>query len=214
VIEMARVLDALERSAHTRNPGATGDELAATERALGRTLPDDVRAFYRWSNGCYMVGGNLNAEPLLPSADEPDGLAVATSSARLREQEWPIPDELVVFGGNGAGDLFGVWLPAGGEARPIVVMVGVIFGDERAFAVVGDDLASFMAGWLAFYLLIDDELDVAPALAALGVPDELRHHDEPDMDALLHWASPLLPPGDPDPYGAGRTAAEVAELAR
>lgn len=32
-------------------PGATDAELDDLERAIGRTLPDDVRAFYRWRNG-------------------------------------------------------------------------------------------------------------------------------------------------------------------
>jgi hypothetical protein len=110
-------------------------------------------------------------------------------------------------------------VPAEGDGvRSLVVQLGEVF-EERCLAVVGDDLASFLVGWTAYYLLVvGDETDTRAAVAALGVPDELRSLDEGGSDdelfAVLRWANPGLPDPRPDPYERGLTAAEFNELAR
>lgn len=123
----------------------------------------------------------------------------------------------MVFGGNGADDRFGVWLPGDREARPLIVQIGEIF-EDASFAVVGDDLASFLAGWSAFYLLLlGDEVDVGPSLDELVEPAQLRVQSsdlDDDMDALLNWATPHLPDVHPDRYERGLTADDVAKVAR
>jgi hypothetical protein len=123
-----------------------------------------------------------------------------------------------MIGGNGSDDLFGLWLPGDDEARPLAVQVGETF-EPASFAVVGDDLESFLAGWTAYYLLLlGDEIDVGPALDALGVPAQLRVQSsglgDEDLDALLAWASPHLPDVHPDPYERGLTADDLAQIAR
>jgi hypothetical protein len=77
------------------------------------------------------------------SSDDDDDLTLANASDRLRSWEWPVPDEMVIFGSNGQDSSFGVWVPRDGGARPIVVEIGEIF-EDACLAVVGDDLEFFM----------------------------------------------------------------------
>jgi hypothetical protein len=189
------------------NPGASDADLDVAEQRLGRQLPAAAAALYRELDGGSMLEGNLQLFPLLSDSGK---LAVTTASRLMRSWEWPIPDELVLFGGDGADDNYGLWLPATDQSRPVVVNVGAIF-EERSFAIVGDDLAGFLLGHTAFYVLsvLDDE-DAAAAVDLLGVPEQLRvlEGSDDDYDALLRWANPGLP----DPR-RGLAADEVAAYA-
>jgi hypothetical protein len=215
---LEQVLRAWELSAalHEPRPAAPEGDLDEASRRLGRRLPVAVKQLYATANGGSFLHGNLALAPLLPAGD--DGTSVATGADALRAAEWPIPHGLVVLGGNGADDHFGVWLPGDAEARPLVVQIGETFAPE-SFAVVGDDLVSFLTGWSAYYLLLlGDDADVGPALDALGVPAQLRVQSsqlgDDDLDALLSWASPHLPDVHPDPYERGLTADDLAQIAR
>jgi hypothetical protein len=208
----------LSASLHRPNPAASAEEIALAERQLDRRLPASFKQLYAAAGGGSFLHGNLVLEPPLPRAGADEDMALTTASALLREAEWPIPHGLVTFGGNGADDHFGVWLPGDREARPLIVQIGEIF-EDASFAVIGDDLASFLAGWSAYYLLLlGDEADAGPALDELGVPAQLRVQSsdlgDDDMDALLAWASPHLPDVHPDAYERGLTADDVAKVAR
>jgi hypothetical protein len=198
------------------NAGASGADIETAEARLGRPLPAVMRDLYSALNGGSMLEGTLNLLPLLSDSGK---LALTTASNLLRSWEWPVPDELVIFGDEGADDQLGIWLPATGAGRPIVVSMGAVF-EERSFAVVGDDLAGFLLARSAYSLLLssDDPEETAGALEALGVPGQLRSLDEDgsdvESDALLTWANPGLPDPHPDAYRRGLTATEVAELAR
>jgi hypothetical protein len=202
-------------SVNDPNPGASDADLATAQERLGRKLPASAAALYRALNGGYMLEGNLNLLPLLSDSDK---LALTTASRLLRSWDWPIPDELVVFGDEGADVQYGLWLPASGEGRPIVVAVGAVF-EERSFAIVGDDLPGFLLARTAYYLLLlgDDE-DTTEAVEALSLPEHLRTLEDDgsdeEHDALLQWANPGLPDPHPDPYRRGLTAAELAAHAR
>jgi hypothetical protein len=196
--------------------GASPDEVAHAEHALGRSLPDTARALYSATSGGAFLSGNLNLHPLLPDPTDDEALALTTASGLLRSWEWPVPEDLVVFGDNGAGEQFGLWLPEK-ETRQLVVEVGQVF-HESGLAVVGDDLGRFLLGWTAYYLLLlGDETDTSAAVDALGLPSELRTLDEGGTDeeffAVLHWANPGLT-RPPDPYEQGITVEHVREAAQ
>jgi len=217
---LAQVLRAWELSAplHAPNPGCSADDLAEAARHLDRRLPAAFKQLYAVAGGGSFLHGNLVLEPLLPAGGNDGASAVTTSADLLRAQDWPIPHGLVMIGGNGSDDLFGLWAPGDDEARPLVVQAGEVF-EDASFAVVGDDLPSFLAGWTAYHLLLlGDELDVGPALDALGVPAQLRVQSsglgDEDLDALLAWSSPHLPDVHPDPYERGLTAGDLAQIAR
>ena len=90
---------------HEPEEPATAQALEEAQAALGRQLPDAAVALFRAYRGGSFLGGNLAIYP--PLADGPEDLSLATASDLLRSWDWPIPEELVVFGDNGAGDQFG-----------------------------------------------------------------------------------------------------------
>jgi hypothetical protein len=175
-------------------PGASDEEIAAAEADLGRSLPEAARALYRAADGASLLGGNLNVNPL-----RAERFGVVVLSDWLRSVKWTIPEELVVFGDNGADDSFGLWLPRGrrdDDPAPVIQIAEV--GD--GLAIAGTSLVQFLIGWSAYYLL--DE-GAESALSALGVPERLWGA-EPDDEAfaeLLRWADPELSDPLPDPYG-------------
>jgi hypothetical protein len=110
-------------------------------------------------------------------------------------------------------------LPERGATRPLVVALGESFTPD-SLAVVGDNLAGFLAGRSAFYLMSYalDGYELGPALDALGVPNSLRLATPSLLDdascRLLRWANPGLPDPRPDPYQRGVTPEQVNEVAR
>jgi hypothetical protein len=106
-----------------------------------------------------------------------------------------VPDEMEIFGDNGQGDSFGLWLPRDGGVRPVVVH-GAVF-EEACPAVVAEDLE---------------------CVAEFEIPEELRSLDEDGSEeefySVLAWACPGLPDPKPDPYERGLTAEQVNEFAR
>ena len=189
-------------------PAASEAEIAAAERALGRPLPYDLRALYALCNGPNPLGGNLAVHPL--SAVEGEGLV--GMSDRLREWGWPIPDELLVFGGNGGEEQFGLWYPAGADpaASAPVVMVGAVF-EPACMALAGTSLTRFLRAWSGYYLVLEDA--PAAALDMLGLPAHLRTmDDEAGIAPYFSWADPDLPEPDPDPYAPGLDPDQIALL--
>ena len=213
-----QVLDAwaLTAEMHEPEPAASEAELGRAARGLGRQLPADARAVYRTANGGAFLQGNLMLYPLLPPGGDDETLALTTASGLLRSWKWRVPDELVVFGSDGSDDLFGLWLPADGPARHLVVQIAEAF-DDASLAVVGTDLAAFLRAWTAFYVLAAGDFDgAAAALDVLGVPSALRaageSASETQLHALLAWASPGLPDPRPDAYARGLTSEQVRAL--
>src|SRR3954452_21400058 len=129
---LASVLRAWELSAplHEPRPGCSADELAEAARVLDRHLPSSFKQLYGAHGGGSFLHGNLMLEPLLPVGG---GSAVTTGADRLRASEWPIPHGLVVIGGDGADDHFGLWLTGDAEARPVAVQIGETF-EPASFA--------------------------------------------------------------------------------
>jgi hypothetical protein len=181
-----------------------------------RAIPEDLRVVCAEMAGHELLGGNLRIYPL--ESDDPDTLTVANASDRLRSWDWPVPDELVVFGDNGQDDSFGLWVSRDGEARQVVVQIGAVF-EEACLAVVAEDLESFLRAWGTYYgLLLGEPWQVEQLIAELQIPEELRSLDEDGSDeefhAVLAWACPGLPDPRPDPYERGMTAEQVDRYAR
>lgn len=192
---------------------ASEETIVEAERALGRPVPDDLKTLYRCSNGMAPLGGNLTVVPLL-DAERPNAevVGLVNLSDRLRSWDWPIPDHVLVFGGNGAGDQFGLWYPLGAPADGLtpVVQIGSIF-EPACLALTGTDLPHFLLAWSGYYVVITE----APpeALDALELPHTLRHISEDgSLAPYFRWADPSLPDHDPDPYARGMDAATLAQV--
>jgi hypothetical protein len=133
------------------------------------------------------------------------------AAADYRAHQWPVPEELLIFGGNGQGEPFGLWLPetAGPAYDHPVIQIGQIF-EPACMAVYGTSLVPFLTAWSAYYLLPDEA--PAKALRALKVPARLCSEAyAEDYAALAAWADPGLPDPEPDPYSV---AYDVDELRR
>src|SRR4051812_44790960 len=185
-----RVLAAWSATASLHEPGppASRGELETVEQAIGRRLPGALRELYQRHDGGSWFHSDLVLMPLLAEG----GFSVARASAAYRGWGWPIPDEVVIFGNDGGGDPFGLWLPAV-AARPVVVKIGAIF-EPGCMGVVGEDLNAFLRAWTAYYLLLPDREITIQGLDALELPEHLRA-DGPDDETfrqILEWASPTL----------------------
>lgn len=194
----------------TLEPGATPEQLREAERAIGRALPEEFAALYRRCNGAYVLEGNIQLYPL-----EGDKLSVVQASQFLRSSDWPIPPELVVFGGNGGSELFGLWLPHDGGGRPLVVEVGAIH-EDGSFAVTGTSLGRFLLGRTSYYLLLNE--GPKTLIGSLALPARFSERDADDLDdedyeALLRWADPDLPEPPVSSYDARLTADDLRRLA-
>lgn len=193
--------------------GASPAALADAERLLGYALPPALRELYAAYDGGGFLGNNINLLPLLPTMGHE--LALTTTSDLLREWQWDIPPELLIFGDNGSEVSYGLWLHEPRVQDPLVVALG----EGEGLAVVGDSLAGFLAGHSAFYLLLiaTHGYDPVPALDALGVPARLRSFDPMDdalYNRLLNWANPNLPDKEPDPYARGMTRDQINDIAQ
>lgn len=193
------------------NAGATPEDLQRAAHALGRVLPDELVALYSRCNGGEVLEGNIQLYPI-----DGDELSLVQGSDFLRGYDWPIPQELIVFAGDGQGGSFGLWCPQDQVGRSFVVEVGEIF-EGGSLAVVGTSLSGFLRGRSAYFALLLEAPD--DATRALGVPEQFAckrgdEVDEHDYDALVRWANPGLPQSAVDPYEARLTADDVRDLAK
>ena len=194
----------LSKNHHEWSPGASDEEIRRAEDSLKRRLPKVLRAVYEISNGLGLVGGNLNFYPLESSVDS--DLTLMSLPSKLREWNWSVPEELLLFGDDGSDSQFGLWLPKG-EAFvndcPVIEL-----GETEAMAIVGTSLCRFLKGRTVYYLLWED---ASKPLDALGLPAELRTEDpdEDDFASIMQWADPSMPEALPDPYKNGVTADEL-----
>jgi hypothetical protein len=219
---LLRVIEELDPDAQL--PGGEGPEtLDAVERKLGRPIPAQLREWSRTvGGGASLVGGNLRTYAPIKAPRVP-GPYLATARNALRSREWVVPDEVVPFGSDAGGDVFGIWSPVGGGARPLVVLIGAGDGTEDvpSCAVVGEDLFAFLSGWIAHYVYAENE-DLAEEVQDLlglpldlqGIPDEIARSVGQHLQACLRWASPTLPDLTYDPdKGWPLSVEDVRELA-
>ena len=192
---------------HHWSPGATVAELRYAEQQLGRRIPPVLHALHEMSNGAGLVGGNLNFYPLM---DHKKGFSLTRMMDMLRSWEWKLPDEVVMFADNGGESLFGYWLPRKGDPDAPCLVLEFDMG-SCDMAIAGTNLLSFINGWVANYLLVED----APlaALDALGLPRELHPTDfsEEEFARITRWADPDIPDSNPDPHARPVTFEEVRE---
>jgi hypothetical protein len=146
-----------------------------------------------------LFDGNLNFVPAVKGSQ----LRLIDYSEWLRDAEWPIPPEVLMFGGDGSDELFGLWYPresSPGDPTP-VVEIGSIF-EPDCMAVAATSLSAFLRAWSGYFLAMCEAPE--PALEALGLPKSLwgqpsKLHSEA-IAPYLAWADPELQRKNPDSY--------------
>jgi len=176
------------------------DGLLAAEARLGRPLPHDLVRLYEITDGFDGFEGNLRMVPALTAADWAD---------ELRNDDWPIASELLVFGDAGADDHYALWCPedAPVDAPTPVVEIGAIF-EGGNLALVGTTLPRFLRTWTAFRLVEAGEIRVA---TALGVTESIRASGG-QFGPYIRTFDPTLPYLEPDPYVQRLTAGQISDL--
>jgi SMI1/KNR4 family protein SUKH-1 len=175
------------------------DGVLAAEARLRRTLPPDLARLYAATNGFDGFGGDLRIDAALIAADKAD---------ELRDNDWPIARELLVFGGDGSDELFGLWYPedAGPDDPTPVVEIGSIF-EGGNLALAGTTLPRFLRTITAFRLVEAGELAIAAMLGGSDVPRSAGR-----LAPFVERLDPSLPFVEPDPYVQRLTARQVSEL--
>lgn len=214
IAKMQRALDAIaafERVCplQTPAPPATEDEIARAEDALGFRLPPSMRLLYRTYNGLQTA---IIFDPLFAVPEHP---SLVASTSLMRSHGFPVTDGMFVFGGNGSEEWSALWKPDNsGLLEPIVVSFHE--DSEPAWAIVGDDLGSYLLGHLAAAYALEavDHWDVSDTLDVLGLPEDLRIRpveygiyldpltgeewptmtfDEGLYGRIIRWANPEMP---------------------
>jgi hypothetical protein len=193
---------ALSARLHSLQPAATNQELDAFEAESGIRLPTEWRRLYRHANGGDWLEGNLRFYPLTG-----DTFSLTQASAAHVAWHWTIPNELLLAGDNGAGLVFGLWLPSRNAETGAVVQTGEIF-EPRCLAVAATSLTALLLARTAYYLLL---LEASEALEVLHLPAALRtsNPDEETWLAILKWVDPGRPTSSDDPYSARLDVAQV-----
>jgi hypothetical protein len=193
---------------HIYKPPAQKQLVAMAAAKVGRALPSQLLDLYGFSNGMKLFSNNLNIDPLLGNGGKP---GLVDHSAILREHEWRVPPELVIFGDTGSETFFGIWSPKRPGGKMPVIEVGGVFDDPKCLAVHGTDFLRFLKARTALYLMKASEDLPNEALEALGVPGPLRTEDpdEATLKLLYRWADPEIPDPLPDPMERGMTADDL-----
>ena len=188
------------------DPGVDRRGTADVEESLGRRLPADLAAIYEAANGLYLLHGNLQ---ILPITAEEENWCLPRHTDWLRSVEWTIPDEVVVFGGNGGDEVFGLWIPRGSdpEKAPVVLISDEDFTDDPGYGLIGSTFTRFFASWTAMYLIITEANEAA--LEALGVPNDIQEDDEEILDRIIAWGDPTLAGDCHDPNAEGAIPVSV-----
>lgn len=198
-------LDPERGPVHSYEAGASEVTLDDFEQRVGWHFPPSWRRLYKTYNGASLFDHNLQLYPLTGKVS-----SVLECSAYCRGDHWPIPNELWVFGGNGQGDMYGLWVPPDRPAFEAVIELGVIH-EGGCMAIAGSSLERFLLRKTVDRTL-GYEGDVDAVLDVLAVPAELRVFDPQGeaYEAILRWADPDAPEQS-DPYDACLTPKQVEE---
>jgi hypothetical protein len=109
---VATIEELLNRAGGTRRPGATDEQITSVEHRLRVRLPDDLRAFLRWSNGWDDDFGETWL--VLDGTD-----ALADSNDSDFRDGFPA---YVAFGGNGGLETYALHYPSGDHPRSVVAI--------------------------------------------------------------------------------------------
>ncbi len=200
---LAQVVTAwrLSQTLHSFGDPIDEDRLLAAEARLGRPLPGELRRLCGFADGFDGFGGSLRVE---------NALAAAGYADDLRDSDWEIAPELLVFGGNGSGDYWAIWYPetaSPDDPLPVIEIGEITEGGN--LAISGSSLARFLRTYTGFHLA--HEGDQADASNALGLPDPLRVGSN-RLAPFVTWSDPALPFTEPDPYVQRLTASDVRSL--
>lgn len=179
---------------HSLGPGTGTEEIEVFEETAGWKLPAEWRELYALVNGARLFRDNLYVHPLLG-----DDNSLLESSEAYRHEDWQVPQQLWIAGGDGEGNPFGLWLPLATPSTALVVELWYGISPDKHLTIVGSSLSAFLLERTLYHLLCHFEGDTPPLVAfnTLGAPLELQSleptFDPNAMQAIERWADPHRP---------------------
>lgn len=202
---LSRFLQFLRETAseHELGAGAFGSEL--------NIVPVPLRPLYKQINGAALFDGDLL---FFAAGGPPDEDGTVQHASRLaREAEWPIPQEVVLFGRDTGGEVLGVWTgPRDAAKYPSpVVLTGLLF-QPAAHALLATSFERYLLTTTVWHCFGTEYADTA--FSTFHVPKALQVDELEDLEAdeWFAWADPLLPALPGDPYQEPLTSAQIRKL--
>ncbi|HEU0121310.1 MAG TPA: hypothetical protein VFQ91_12350 [Bryobacteraceae bacterium] len=185
-----------------------GGPATASELSL---LPPALRPLYREHNGAALFDGDLL---FFLAGGPPDEDGTVQHASRLaREADWPIPQEVTLFGRDTGGEVLGVWTgPRDASKYPSpVILTGLLF-EPAAHSLLATSLERYLLTTTVWHCLDTDYAETAFRL--FQVPKALQAADLEEMDgeAWFAWADPALPALPGDPYEEPLTGSQIRAL--
>ncbi|MBI2684839.1 MAG: hypothetical protein HYX27_00880 [Acidobacteria bacterium] len=192
----------------TENEHEFGPPASAAELVL---VPAPLQSLYREMNGAALFDGDLLFFMASGPRDE-DG-TVQHASRLAREAEWPIPQEVVLFGRDTGGEVLGVWTGPRNSAKypSPIVLTGLLF-KPAAHALLATSFERYLLTTTVWHCLGTDYAEAA--FETFQVPSALRADDleELDAEAWFAWSDAALPGLPGDPYHEPLTGSQIRTL--
>ncbi len=193
---------------------ATESEHEVGSPARGADLayvPAPLRPLYQRMDGAALFDGDLLFFPANGDMDE-DG-TVRHASRLAREAEWPIPQEVILFGRDTGGEVLGVWIgPRNADRFPSPILLTGLLFQPAAHSLLATSFERYLLTTTVWHCF-GTELSVE-AFRDFQVPKHLQVGELEDLDAeaWFAWADPALPELPGDPYKEPLTGAQIREI--
>jgi hypothetical protein len=175
------------------------EQVTEPETILDKSLPPSFREWLLvMGDRASLFDGNLQFDPLL---DQPERPCIVYNLQRLNRHHWQLDHALIVFGNNGADELwaFDSAVQIGGEYP--VIEIGAIFSNEgRNYKLWNTSFVRFIysqALWCTRYFHPD-----------LPEPEDEAVEDE-WIIAINHLLDPMIDLGRPRVYAEPQTMDEI-----
>ncbi len=201
--EMLRPILMLKHNQTQIAPPLSDVQIADAEIVLGKPLPP---SFQEWlltmGDKAYLFDGNLQIDPLL---DQPEQPCIVYNLQRLNQYHWQLDPALIVFGSNGADELWAFDSAVSTlEGEYPVIQVGAIFSNEgRNYKLWNSSFARFLysqALWWTRYFHPD-------------LPEPQDESTEEDWIITVNrLLDPTIKPRYPNVYVTPQTMPEIRSL--
>lgn len=190
-------------SEHEFGPPASGAELSF--------VPAPLRPLYQRMNGAALFDGDLL---FFQASGDPDEDGTVRHASRLaREAEWPIPQEVVLFGRDTGGEVLGLWTgPRDAAKYPSpVVLTGLLF-QPASHALLATSFERYLLTTTVWHCFGTELAETAFAEFRVPVDLQVDELEELDAEAWFAWADPALPALPGDPYQEPLTGPEIRKM--
>jgi len=187
------------------NNPATDEEIIEVETSLKVKFPVLLKELYKYSNGLYAFNGSLQLYPL-----NSDDFSILKASDVHRSWDWPVPNEMVLFGDNGQGEPFGLWFSSEDKTKKnFVTQIGEIF-EDKPLTILSNSFDDFIEIYFSTELLIEEPENYDLVKEFVDIDKSIIDIDEDKILFVIRdKINPELKKLKSDPYKDRLSAEEV-----